>query len=158
MIHVIKYNVLLLGGDVMKFRNFFIVLCLIIASITNVHAKDSLAIIMSNTGSANPFWASVAQGAEDKGAELGVDVAVLAPAGGETDVAGQIAIVEDQLAKGVTGIAIAPTDPGALVPALQKAIDQGVQVVFIDKSADIAGVTYIGTNNVPAATMAAEYI
>jgi ribose transport system substrate-binding protein len=58
----------------------------------------------------------------------------------------------------VTGIAIAPTDPGALVPALQKAIDQGVQIVFIDKSADIDGITYIGTNNVPAATMAAEYI
>ena len=142
----------------MSFRNISILIFLAIASVTNVHAKDSLAIIMSNTGSANPFWASVAQGAEDKGAELGVDVAVLAPAGGETDVAGQIAIVEDQLAKGVTGIAIAPTDPGALVPALQKAIDQGVHVVFIDKSADIDGVTYIGTNNVPAATMAAEYI
>ena len=142
----------------MSFRNISILIFLAIASVTNVQAKDSLAIIMSNTGSANPFWASVAQGAEDKGAELGVDVAVLAPAGGETDVAGQIAIVEDQLAKGVTGIAIAPTDPGALVPALQKAIDQGVQIVFIDKSADIDGITYIGTNNVPAATMAAEYI
>jgi len=53
-------------------------------------AETKVAVIMSDSGSANPFWAAVTKGALDKGAELGIDVAAVAPAGGETDVAGQI--------------------------------------------------------------------
>ena len=92
----------------------------------------------------------------DRGAGLGVDVAVVAPAGGETD-AGQIALVEDQIAKGVVGIAIAPADTAALVPALKQARERAVHVVFIDKRADMPG-TYIGTNNIPAARIGAQHI
>ena len=66
-----------------------------------VLAQDKVALIMSDIGSANPFWAAVSQGAIDKGAELGVDVAAVGPPGGETDVAGQIALIKDQIAKGV---------------------------------------------------------
>ena len=120
-------------------------------------AETKVAVITSDSGSANPFWAAVTQGAMDKGAELGVDVAVVAPAGGETDVAGQIALVEDQIAKGVIGIAIAPADTAALVPVLEGARERGVHVVFIDKRADMPG-TYIGTNNIPAARIGAQHI
>lgn len=120
-------------------------------------ADTRVAVIMSDSGSANPFWAAVTKGALDKGAELGIDVAAVAPAGGETDVAGQIAMVEDQIAKGVAGIAIAPADTAALVPVLEQARKRGVHVVFIDKRADMPG-TYIGTNNVPAARIGAQHI
>lgn len=120
-------------------------------------AQDKVALIMSDIGSANPFWAAVAQGAIDKGEELGVDVAAVGPPGGETDVAGQIALVEDQIAKGVKGIAISPADTAALIPALEQARARGVAVVFVDKRADMPG-TYIGTNNIPAATVGAQYI
>ena len=120
-------------------------------------ADTKVAVIMSDSGSANPFWAAVTKGALDKGAELGIDVAAVAPAGGETDVAGQIAMVEDQIAKGVVGIAIAPADTAALVPVLEQARKRGVHVVFIDKHADMPG-TYIGTNNIPAARIGARHI
>ncbi|MEQ9041706.1 MAG: sugar ABC transporter substrate-binding protein [Silicimonas sp.] len=120
-------------------------------------AQDKVALIMSDIGSANPFWAAVAQGAIDKGEELGVDVAAVGPPGGETDVAGQIALVEDQIAKGVKGIAISPADTAALIPALEQARARGVAVVFVDKRADMPG-TYIGTNNIPAATLGAQHI
>lgn len=120
-------------------------------------AETKVAVIMSDSGSANPFWAAVTKGALDKGAELGIDVAAVAPAGGETDVAGQIAMVEDQIAKGVVGIAIAPADTAALVPVLEQARERGVHVVFIDKRADMPG-TYIGTDNIPAARLGAQHI
>lgn len=120
-------------------------------------AQDKVALIMSDIGSANPFWAAVAQGAIDKGEQLGVDVAAVGPPGGETDVAGQIALVEDQIAKGVKGIAISPADTAALIPALEQARARGVAVVFVDKRADMPG-TYIGTNNIPAATLGAQHI
>ena len=124
---------------------------------TAAMAQDKVALIMSDIGSANPFWAAVSQGALDMGAELGVDVAVVGPPGGETDVAGQIALVEDQLAKGVVGIAISPADTAALVPVLEQARARGVAVLFVDKRADMEG-TYIGTNNIPAATLGAQHI
>lgn len=131
---------------------------LLLASSVGAMAQTSFAVVMSDSGSVNPFWAAVAKGAEEQGAKLGIPVAVLAPAGGETDVAGQIAIVEDQLAKGISGIAIAPADQSALVPVLQRAIDQGVKVIFIDKKAEIEGISYIGTDNVPAAKLGASYV
>lgn len=120
-------------------------------------AEDKVALIMSDIGSANPFWAAVAQGAVDKGEELGVDVAAVGPPGGETDIAGQIALVEDQTAKGVKGIAISPADTAALIPALEQARARGVAVLFVDKRADMPG-TYIGTNNIPAAMLGAQHI
>jgi len=73
-------------------------------------------------------------------------------------VAAQIAQVEDQLAKGLDGIAIAPTDPAALAPVLDKAMEQGVKVVFIDTKGENAGVTFIGTDNEAGAALAAQYM
>jgi len=137
--------------------NVVLAAALAITGGTVATAQDKVALIMSDIGSANPFWAAVSQGALDRGAELGVDVAAVGPPGGETDIAGQIALVEDQVAKGVVGIAISPADTAALIPALEQARARGVAVVFVDKRADMPG-TYIGTNNIPAATLGAQHI
>ena len=142
----------------MLYRKYFIAAGAVVASSLSALAADSVALIASDLPSANPYWGAVADGAMEKGKELGVETNVMAPAGGETDVAGQIAMIEDQVAKGVTGIAIAPMDTNAVVPVLEKAIKQGVKVVFIDKKADMPGVTYIGTDNIKAATIGAQYI
>ena len=89
--------------------------------------------------------------------ELGVDLVVVAPPQ-ESDIQGQIALVEDQLAKNIDGIAIAPTDPNALAPIVEEARKQGVGVVFIDTKGINDGVTFIGTNNEVGAALAADYI
>jgi ribose transport system substrate-binding protein len=120
-------------------------------------AADTVVVAMKGPGSGNPFWAAVQAGAEAKGKELGVNVVVVAPPQ-ESDVQGQIALIEDQLAKKVTAIAIAPTDPNALAPVLEQARKQGVGVVFIDTKGSNAGVTFIGTNNEVGASLAADYI
>jgi ribose transport system substrate-binding protein len=120
--------------------------------------KDiKILVDMKGPGGGNPFWAAVQQGAEDAGKALGVQLSVLAPPQ-ESDVPSQIAQIEDAVAKGVDGIAIAPTDPAALAPVLQKAIDAGVKVVFIDTKGQNEGVTFIGTNNEAGAKLAADYM
>ena len=48
-----------------------------------------------------------------------------------TDDEGEIALIESMVAQGVKGIAITPTSE-AVVPALDKAIEQGVKVVLMD--------------------------
>ena len=140
-----------------KLMNVALASVFVAASSTAAVAQEKVALIMSSLGSANPFWAAVAQGALDKGEELGVDVVAVGPPGGETDVAGQIALVEDQIAKGVTGIAISPADTVALIPALEQAQQRGVHVIFVDKRADMPGI-YIGTDNIPAAKVGAQHI
>jgi ribose transport system substrate-binding protein len=120
--------------------------------------KDiKILVNMKGPGGGNPFWAAVEKGAVEAGQALGVQVTVLAPPT-ESDVPAQIAQIEDALAKGVDGIALAPTDPAALAPVVQKALDQGVKVVFIDTKGQNEGVTFIGTNNEAGAKLAGDYM
>jgi len=108
-------------------------------------------------GAGNPFWASVEAGAKDAAAEFGVDLIILSPPQ-ESDVMAQVAQIEDQIAKGVDAIAIAPTDPNAVAPILEEAMAAGVPVVYIDTNGINEGVTFIGTNNINGAKLAADYI
>lgn len=105
------------------------------------------------------YWHMVEAGAINAGKELGVDITVVGP-NAESDVTGQIAMVEDLLAQGVNAIVISRNDPKALMPVLKKAMDAGVPVITID--GDIADPslrkTFIGTENVDAAKEAGNYI
>src|SRR5688500_6566834 len=137
-------------------RIFGLAAGLLAASALSAHAETVL-LSMKGPGAGNPFWAAVEQGAKDKAAELGVDLVVMAPPQ-ESDVASQIAQVEDQLAKGIDALAIAPTDPNALAPIVDQAKAQGVGVVFVDTKGINEGVTFIGTNNEEGAKLAADFI
>src|SRR5262245_32208740 len=90
-------------------------------------SAQSIVVDMKGPGAGNPFWAAVERGALEKGKELGVEVIVLAPPT-ESDVAAQIAQIEDQLAKGIKGLVLAPTDPNALAPIVDEAVADGVPV------------------------------
>lgn len=126
--------------------------------ISAASAQDvTIVVSMKGPGAGNPFWAAVQRGAEEKGAELGVKVVVLAPPT-ESDVAAQIAQIEDQLAKGVSGIVLAPTDPNALAPVVDEATADGVPTVFVDTKGSNEGITYIGTDNKAGAALAAKHI
>ena len=70
----------------------------------------------------------------------------------------QVNQLEDQIAKGVDGIAVAPTDPTAVAPILDDAMAAGIPVVYIDTNGINEGVTFIGTNNINGAKLAADYI
>jgi ABC-type sugar transport system substrate-binding protein len=142
----------------MKLKQLLFATSVVLASSVGALAANKYAVIMGNNPSANQFWAKVEQGALEKGKELGVEVAVLGSPGGEGDVAGQIALVEDQLTKGIVGLAIAPADPAALNPTIEKALKQGVKVVYIDRPGGVPGITYVGTDNEPAAALGGKYI
>ena len=118
---------------------------------------DTYVLDMKGPGAANPFWAAVEAGAMAKGKEAGVEVVVLAPPQ-ESDIQAQIAQIEDQIAKGVAGIALAPTDPNALAPVVEAAKAKGIPVVFVDTKGINEGVTFIGTNNEAGAKLAADFI
>jgi simple sugar transport system substrate-binding protein len=59
----------------------------------------------------------------------------------EADAAQQVALVEDQIAKGVDAILVVPNDPGALEPAFKKANDAGI-LTFTHESILSKNITY----------------
>jgi simple sugar transport system substrate-binding protein len=76
-----------------------------------------------------------------------------------TDDAGEIAAIQDMVAKGVKGIAITPTSP-AVTAALDKAIKQGVKVVLMDN--DVPAwknkSSVVATNNYKGGQLAGKYL
>lgn len=124
---------------------------------TGAFAGKKILFSIKGPGSGNPFWASVEKGAKEEAAKLGVDLVLVAPPQ-EGDVQAQINQVEDQLAKGVDAIALAPGDPNAFAPIVDEAIKSGVPVVFVDTNGINEGVTFIGTNNMNGAELAANFI
>ena len=122
---------------------------------TGAFAGKKILFSIKGPGSGNPFWASVEKGAKEEAAKLGVDLVLVAPPQ-EGDVQAQINQVEDQLAKGVDAIALAPGDPNAFAPIVDDAIKSGVPVVFVDTKGINEGVTFIGTNNKNGAALAAN--
>ena len=149
-------------GD--KMKNLTKILSVIITSVflltsftTGAFAGKKILFSIKGPGSGNPFWASVEKGAKEEAAKLGVDLVLVAPPQ-EGDVQAQINQVEDQLAKGVDAIALAPGDPNAFAPIVDEAIKSGVPVVFVDTNGINEGVTFIGTNNMNGAELAANFI
>lgn len=120
-------------------------------------ANAAYVLGMKGPGGGNPFWAAVEAGAKAKGAELGVDVVVVAPPA-ESDVQAQITQIEDLIAQGIDGLALAPTDPNALAPVVEAARAAGIPVVFVDTRGINEGVTFIGTNNEVGAALAADFM
>ncbi|MEO8728304.1 MAG: ABC transporter substrate-binding protein, partial [Rhodoferax sp.] len=81
-------------------------------------------------------------------------------AASDTDLAGQVALVENAVNRKVAGIVLAPSDPDALIPAMKKAWEAKIPVVLIDSAASDAGKTYyqsfLATDNKAAGEMSAK--
>jgi len=118
---------------------------------------DTYVVSMKGPAAGNAYWAAFEQGAKAKGAELGVEVVVVAPPS-ETDVQAQISQIEDLIAQKVDGIAIAPTDPNALAPVVDAAKAAGVKVVFVDGAGTNEGVPFIGTNNLEGGKLGGKFM
>jgi simple sugar transport system substrate-binding protein len=76
-----------------------------------------------------------------------------------TDDAGEIAAIQDMVAKGVKGIAITPTSP-AVIPALNKAVAKGVKVVLMDNDLPTwkKKSAVVSTNNYKGGTLAGKWL
>ncbi|MDH7602865.1 MAG: autoinducer 2 ABC transporter substrate-binding protein [Armatimonadota bacterium] len=81
-----------------------------------------------------PYANVCAQGARKAAKDLGINVEFLGPAKG-ADVAGQISILEAQIARGVDAIIVSPNDPNAVKPVVTKAMRKGIRVFTWDSDA-----------------------
>ncbi len=115
-------------------------------------------ILVSPKGLSHSFWVTVKHGAEDAGKAYDVDVIWKGPAV-ETDIAGQIAILEDYINKKVDAIVLAACDTKALIPVVEKAHKAGIKIITIDSGLDSdIPLSFIATDNVAAAEKAAAVL
>ncbi len=77
------------------------------------------------------YWKYVRLGAENAAGEFGYTVDWQGTAT-DTDVEGQVRIIEDWITKGVKAIVMSPVNPDALVPVLERAHVNGIPVIIID--------------------------
>ncbi len=115
-------------------------------------------ILVSPKGLVHSFWLTVKAGAETAGKEFGADVVWKGPAV-ETDIAGQMAIIEDYITKNIDAIVIAACDAKAMIPVLTRAKMAKIPVLTIDSGVDSdLPLTFIATDNVMAAKKAADIL
>ena len=104
----------------------------------------------------NPFFVSMADGAEAKAKELGLDLTVV-DAGNDT--AKQSTDIEDLINSGIEVLIVNPEDSAAAGPSVQRALDAGIKVIAVDRTVEGATVdTYIGTDNVLAGEKVGEKV
>lgn len=105
----------------------------------------------------NPIFLDTKTGGVDKAAELGITAEWAGPE--SSDAAGQVAVMEALIAKGVDGILVSCNDAEALRGVIDKAVASGIVVATFDSdSPDSKRTFYIGSDNYGIGKKCAEYI
>jgi len=115
-------------------------------------SKTTIAVIPK--GTTHEFWKSIHAGAVKAQRELDVEIIWKGPLK-EDNREDQIALVENFIARGVTGIVLAPLDDTALRVPVKNAVRSGIPVVIIDsglQSDDFA--SFVATDNYQGGRMA----
>ena len=120
--------------------------------------QESVSVGLITKQEENPYWVSMRDVAQETADDLDVDL-ITATGVSDTDVASQEAALADMVAEGVDGILIAPTDPVALLPAIQEARDAGVLVIALDTPVDPPETVdaFFATDNEAAGRSIGEY-
>jgi ribose transport system substrate-binding protein len=123
-----------------------------------------VALVMKSL--ANEFFKTMEDGARAHQRTHAAEYALLANGiKDEQDVAKQIDLVEQMIARRVAALVIAPADSKALVPVCKKAVDAGIVVVNIDNQFDAGAlaeknvkIPFVGPDNRKGARLGAEHL
>ena len=125
--------------------------------------KPRIALVMKSL--ANEFFSTMADGARKHQMETGSYELIVNGIKDETDLSGQVALVEQMMAQQVDAIVIAPADSKALVPVLKRAQNEGIVVINIDNKLDAAvlqqteaKIPFVGPDNRAGARKVGEHL
>jgi ribose transport system substrate-binding protein len=124
------------------------------ASPAPAQTPKKIAMIVKVIG--NQYWAVLQAGAEQAGKDLGCEV-IVTGVGAESDIEGQITLLQNAVSAKVDAIVIGPVDSTSLAAPVKEAYESGIPVVLVDTV--VNGEDYSAallTDNVEAGRMAAE--
>ena len=118
----------------------------------------NIAVIVKSVTS--DYWKTVGAGVE---AAMKADPSITASFLGpneETDIEGQIRIIESQISAKVDALAVAPSQADQVQPTLEKAVAAGIPVILVDT--DLANFSnksaFVGTDNKLGGQLGGEFI
>ncbi|EXJ09236.1 sugar ABC transporter substrate-binding protein [Nitrincola nitratireducens] len=106
----------------------------------------------------NPFFVKMREGAQQRADETGVELRTFSGRF-DGDNESQVQAIENLIAAGAKGILIAPSDPVAVVPAIDRARAAGLLVIALDtplSPADAADATF-ATDNYKAGVLIGQW-
>ncbi|MFZ4451111.1 D-ribose ABC transporter substrate-binding protein [Salibacterium aidingense] len=119
-------------------------------------AEGDVTIGLSVSTLNNPFFVTLADGAEAAAEEEGVNIEV---ADAQDGSASQVSDIEDFIQQGVDVLLINPVDSSAVASAIETANSEDIPVITVDRSAEGGEVvSHIASDNVAGGEMAAEHI
>ena len=126
--------------------------------------RPTIALIMKSL--ANEFFVTMADGAREHQRQHAADYELIVNGiRNETDLAQQVALIDQMIASGVDAIVIAPADSKAVVPALARARAAGIVIVNIDNLLDSAvlaeyglDVPFVGPDNFRGALLVGQHL
>ena len=118
----------------------------------------NIAVIVKSVTS--DYWKTVGAGVEAAmKADPSIKASFLGP-NEETDIEGQIRIIESQISAGVDALAVAPSQADQVQPTLEKAVAAGIPVILVDT--DLANFSnksaFVGTDNKLGGQLGGEFI
>ena len=137
-----------------KLVSILLAVCLMLAMAVPALAEgETIAVVLKTLSS--EYWNYVKAGCDAAAEDYGITVTVIGP-GAESDITGQVSMIEEQLAQDIAAIVVAPNDSDAAAAALANAT---IPVVFVDTDAELENKTsYVGTSNEDAAAIGGAYI
>jgi ribose transport system substrate-binding protein len=115
-----------------------------------------LAVVPKSVGL--DFWEKVHRGAECAASKLNGVQVTWNGVSDETNVAGQVDLLDNYIGQGMSGLVYAATDSTALVDVTERAKGAGIKVINIDSGTDPQpkGVPLLATDNTKGAFLAAD--
>jgi fructose transport system substrate-binding protein len=115
-------------------RKLALFLAAALLAVTHAHAADVTVGLITKTET-NPFFVKMKEGAAAEAKKQGAKL--LTGAGAKDgDNEGQVTAMENMINAGAKGILITPSDTKAIVPAIQRARQQGVLVIALDTATE----------------------
>ena len=131
----------------------FALLCLL-AACGGPAEMERTTIVVIPKGTTHEFWKSIHAGALRAARDLDVDIIWKGPLK-EDDREAQIAVVEDFISRGVSGIVLAPLDDAALRVPVMNATRSGIPVIIIDSGLQSDDyISFVATDNYQGGRMA----
>jgi ribose transport system substrate-binding protein len=124
---------------------------------TDVNHKHRIVIVTKALDS--EFWQTLKRGAEEAARQHpDIELSVLAPER-EINIDQQVSILEDQILKKVSALAVVPGGVAEVTPVLDKAKAAGIPVLIVDNDTPWPGkLCYIGTDNRVGGKLAGDYL
>lgn len=114
-------------------------------------AGTRIDVIVKATDS--DFWQVMGAGSQAAGADLGIRLGVFGPTS-ETDVSGQVQLIENSISRNAKAIVIATNSSTALDSVIDRARKAGIKIIIVDNAVKTATEGFIGTDGVKAGQQA----